>query len=299
MPLKKVVVGTDFSDQANLAVDHAMAVARHSGAEIVFAHSMAVPAAAMIAPYPVAMPEADYAAGLKSMLEGGRTQLEELRERHKGQGVELSQVFVDDMPESGINKVADEQKADLIVVGSHGRTGASRFLLGSIAEQVVRHAKIDVLVARGDVPQGGYKKILVPTDFSDSATAALERAYEMVEPGGEIVLLHCWTLPGAGLTYWGPVGPELRKEIITATESYAAKFVPKHEKDTAKLSFRHLEREAKRGIQDVLEEGGFDLVVTGSHQRKGLNRWLLGSVAEATVRHSPCSVLVRKTATEG
>jgi nucleotide-binding universal stress UspA family protein len=171
--------------------------------------------------------------------------------------------------------------------------------LGSIAEQVVRHAKKDVLVARGHQPSGGYKKILVPTDFSDSSTQGLERAYEVVEPGGEIVLLHCWTLPGAGLTYWGPVGPELRKEIIAATESYADKFVPKHKQDHAKLTFKHLEREPKRGIQHELEEAGdYDLVVTGSHQRKGLNRWLLGSVAEATVRHSPCSVLVKKISAE-
>jgi K+-sensing histidine kinase KdpD len=126
-------------------------------------------------PYPVTTP-AIYVEQVEEIVKEARAKLDEMRERLIGQGVEVSHVFVNDMADRGIVAVAKETNADLIVVGSHGRTGISRFLIGSIAERVVRHAHCDVLVARGDAPSGGFKNVLLPVDFSEVSDRAMARA---------------------------------------------------------------------------------------------------------------------------
>ena len=68
--------------------------------------------------------------------------------------------------------------------------------------------------------------------------------------------------------------------------------IARHHESACKMKFHTVEAPPSQGIQDWLESNQYDLVVTGSHSRRGAARLLLGSVAEMTVRHAPCSVLV-------
>ena len=72
----------------------------------------------------------------------------------------------------------------------------------------------------------------------------------------------------------------------------AARLIDKFENSRFQIRFRELEDAAATGIQKVLDSQDYELVVMGSHGRRGLQRWLLGSVAETTVRYSECSVVV-------
>jgi nucleotide-binding universal stress UspA family protein len=293
MTLKKILVATDFSEQAEGAMKHAMDIARHTGAEIILMHALSVPSADFATPYPVATPGL-FGEQVKEILAEGRKRLEDEREALLGQGVEISHVFVDDMPDRGILQAAEDSHADLIVVGTHGRKGLSRFLVGSVAQRVAQRAHCDVLVARGAAPATGYKRILVPTDFSDCSDRAVERALALLNSDGQIDLVHFWELPGGSVTYWGSVGPGLRENIRKGAAEYGEKLISRFSDRGAKVHFEEEESDPRHGIQDRLASGNYDLVVMGSHGRKGLNRLLLGSVAEATIRHAEYPVYIAR-----
>lgn len=302
MSIRKILVATDFSPQADLALEHAMNIARLTGAEVVLMHATTVPQPGTTVPEGVYGAAERYEAILRDHLADNRAKLEELRERWSGQGVDVSQVFMDAFPDTAIARCANEINADLTVIGTHGRTGVKRFLLGSVAERAVRLTERNIMVAR-DVGRGagGYKKILVPTDFSQTAELALDRALQLVAPGGAVELLHLWQLPSVAAGYWGPtfadstiepLRSELRESARALGANLVAKYKEKYPDRAAALTFVEVEDTPNHGIQSHLEADGHDLVVTGSHGRRGLRRWLLGSVAEVTIRYSPCSVLV-------
>src|SRR5262249_44361016 len=82
--------------------------------------------------------------------------------------------------------VAAERKAELIVVGTYGHTGVSRLLLGSVADQTIRHAHCDVLVSRGTATQALFARPIAATDFSPASDRALRHAVEVIEPDAPI-----------------------------------------------------------------------------------------------------------------
>jgi universal stress protein A len=142
-------------------------------------------------------------------------------------------------------------------------------------------------------------KILVPTDFSPASRAALKAACELARgAGAEVTLLHVYAPPvlaypefgglatvDAGLLRYldGALGEVRREAELRLGRGVAAKLLPGG-------AAAEISREA--------EEGGYDLVVVGSHGRTGLSRLILGSVAERTIQSAPCSVLVIREATE-
>lgn len=310
MTLAKILVAVDFSTESQSAVQQALEVARHTGAHLVLLHVGAVPDRPIGVPATMHTTVAEYLRLVEEDLVRDRKQLEQVRQRISGQGVEISHMVIDGIPDHGIRKAADQIGADLIVIGTHGRTGLKRFFLGSVAERVVRLSEHTVLVARGEPScQGGYHRILVATDLSDDADWPLEMAMRLCATGGSagsdlpvVDVLHCWHLPPMSYPHYAPtksasdVVTSLRESIERGTHDMGNKLVDRHRRDNVTLTFHELEQAPAHGIQHWMEENGpYDLVVTGSHGRRGAARLLLGSVAEFTVRHSPCSVLVVHT----
>jgi nucleotide-binding universal stress UspA family protein len=285
----RILAGADFSAESDLAVLHAAELARHKGARLLLAHVMSLPGDLL--------GDSSYDPFFRAQGGGAefgidhRNQagdmLQATSARCQALGVETESVLVDDNPSDGLARIADELAADLLVVGTHGRTGLKRFLLGSVAERAVRLARVNTLVARGPIEDGGtYRRILVATDFSTSSEAALTAALAIAPPDAQIELVHCWqtpTLP-AGLA----VDP-VRDEVASKVTSRGRQLAAEH---GGRLTFVAIEGSPADGICRHAEEQGCDLIVTGSHGHRGVRRWLLGSVTEAVVRHAPCSVLV-------
>lgn len=295
MEIKKIIVGTDFSEESQTAVEQAMNLARHCGAEIVLVHATTMPAVDLPEKYQGIVDRPD--ARLEDEYKHEHDQLAALRQRYSKKGVTISQLMINDIPGEAIPEAAEETKADLVVVGTHGHTGLKRMLLGSVAETVVRSTETNVLVSRkGPNGSGGFKKILVPTDFSDIAHKALHMALHVAADGAEIELFHSWSLPatasGRGIPGAETIGQKLRQQITEDAEHKIQQVISEHTEANVKLVFHHLEHTATSGVQRRLEEGKFDICVMGSHGRRGIRRFLLGSVAETTVRYAPCSVLV-------
>lgn len=199
------------------------------------------------------------------------------------------------LPSEAILREAERFGADLVVMGTHGRTGLRRLLAGSVAETVLRQAHCPVLAVRepeASYKAGGEEVILHPTDFSEGSDAALSTARALAQDrGARLVLVHVLPLEGV---IGGNIPIHLDDRGIR--ESLAAMG---RKLDGPDLKYRVETRLAHGDPASEIaraagDEDGVPLVVMGTHGRGGLGRMLFGSVAEAVLRHAPCPVLAVK-----
>jgi nucleotide-binding universal stress UspA family protein len=209
-------------------------------------------------------------------------------------------------PQSAIVDRAREMAASLVVVGSHNTSGIERFLLGSVASAVVRHATCSVEVVRAREEYSGGTKILLATDGSPSSLAAARSIAQRPWPAGtEIRVLTALEL---SLTMLQSTlePPFLNSETMELQRAEAMKraedAVQSAEGILAGAGLRTSEsisvliESPKQIILEEAKEWGADLIVVGSHGRSGLDRFLLGSVSEAVAMHAPCSVEIIRSA---
>jgi nucleotide-binding universal stress UspA family protein len=213
----------------------------------------------------------------------------ELSER----GVSVEQAVRTDVPHKAILRYTTEQEIDLVVMGTHGRTGVERYLLGSVTEKVVRLSDVPVLTVKagddGEVTYP-YTDILVPTDGSQGAEAAIEPAVDIA---------HTYDARIHALSVIDPMamGVDVRSgAILDALEESAQSAVETIEEYAANGSVSAVETVTQYGnpyreIRSYVEEHDIGLVVMGTHGRSGIERYLLGSVAEKTVRTSSVPVM--------
>jgi nucleotide-binding universal stress UspA family protein len=291
----KIVVGTDFSEPSNLAVAQAMHVARHVGAEVVLVHAGTM-AEHQETHFGAHKKEVD--GWRKKVFAQNRKELDEFRVRLAGQGVEVSQAFHEGLPATSLCHAATELGADMLVVGSHSFSGITRFLLGNVAERVIKFSEQSVLVARSAGHAGGFRRILVPVDLEEDSDTAIQIALSLASEQCEIELFHCWQLPHGLAESWlpgdSPGLQELRDSIEGQVKDKLRALSLEHSTPEAQVTFEQTNASPREGIVKRLEYVDYDLVVVASQRRSGMDRWLLSSVSEATARHAPCSVLVLK-----
>ena len=138
----RLLVPTDGSDGAWTAFEHALALADRSGAEL---HVLTAVDPALV---PV---EVGAERVIDAFREAGRDAVEALRERAAAEGVPVETAVVDGHAHDAILEYVDEHDVDLVVMGTHGRTGLGRWLLGSVTERVVRACPVPVLTVRAPV----------------------------------------------------------------------------------------------------------------------------------------------------
>ncbi|KUK04263.1 MAG: Universal stress protein UspA-related nucleotide-binding protein [Methanosarcinales archeaon 56_1174] len=188
-------------------------------------------------------------------------------------------VIREEHPVNEIVSYAKEVDADLLVVGSHNRSGLERMFIGSVSEKVVRHAKTSVLVARSSaLPE----RVLVATDGSEYSQTAIEWVHWLRERiPFEITVLHVMDTSDA-------VPSQLYFEELQRRRDHALGMARKILGDTA--DYISMKGHPVSVIVDISAD--YDLVVTASHGRSGIDHLLLGSVAERVVRFSKTSTLV-------
>jgi nucleotide-binding universal stress UspA family protein len=135
--------------------------------------------------------------------------------------------------------------------------------------------------------------ILVATDFSEHADRALAYAAELaVGLEAELRLLHAVSIPALGIPAMGVSYPAMEDSIVKEAKEALAALEVRY-RGRVRIAGTHLEVGDPRDVIDrVAEETRADLIVMGTHGRRGLRRVLLGSVAEAVVRSAPCPVLI-------
>jgi len=193
-----------------------------------------------------------------------------------------------------IAETASELGCDLIVMGTHGRRGIKHLLLGSVAENVVRSARVPVLTVRpgARTAQGGPSRILVPYDFSAPSATAVENAAAWADAfDAELTLIHV-VEPVAYPEFYtinvvsDDILAKLRDRATEALDQAAQKLLGDRPVNTQVLIGR-----AADTIVAEAETGSFDLVVMGTRGLSALEHLVLGSVAEAVLRRCPVPLL--------
>jgi nucleotide-binding universal stress UspA family protein len=229
-------------------------------------------------------------------------------ERLTARGVETSTHVVQGHPRSAITEYAKLWGADLIVVGSHGQRAITRFLMGSVAQAVVRSAPCSVEVVRTSIydrpADAQVMKILLATDGSEFSLAAARSVAERPWPEGSTVRVISVAeviTPAIEPGYIDPVLMDSLREEATRHSRDAVLAAEKTIGEAGlKVSGIVLTGFAKGAIVDEAKEWGPDLIVVGSHGLRGITRLLIGSVAEAVAMHAHCSVeVIRQRVTEG
>jgi nucleotide-binding universal stress UspA family protein len=286
MTFRKILCPIDFSVGSRCAMTQAARLAIEHGAELVLLHAWFLPVISGEYVYPGELVQ-EVAEAAQRDLDGAVAEAREL-----GVPAVSARLVNDSAPRAIVDAAKADPSIDVIAIGTRGRSGVSRFVLGSVAEAVVRHAPCPVLTIRHNLDVRPVKNVLVPVDFSARSRDALNLAAELVRPGGSgITLLHVVELPVA----WGELRPfdvdrELSHRAAAQLKDWAADLATK---TNVPVSTRICVGNPAHQLLEVLgTELVFDLVVIGSRGRTGLARMTLGSVAEKIVRHAPCAVLV-------
>ncbi len=187
-----------------------------------------------------------------------------------------------------------EDGYDLVVLMTHGRGGLKRWAQGSVAERVVRHCPIPLLLgnARTEVLPERIERILVPLDGSEHAASVLGLVKQLApELDAEVVLVSAyWIDPHHRLH---SMGFDTR-EIQAATEAHVADhevLLKRHGISTSSVVALN---EPAELILKAAESTSSDLIAMTTHGRSGVRRWVLGSVAEKVLRVSPVPVLLAR-----
>ena len=181
--------------------------------------------------------------------------------------------------------------ADLLVAGTVGRTGISRFFLGSVSEGIVRRAHCPVWVERSsNAAIGEVQRVVVCTDLSPLSEAGVALAAEFAATLGSTVEVVC-----ALETSYRGLTLEARRQTTenmkAGLERIAARHFPRTPPRTSIVEGANV----VEALTAHAERTSADLLVLASHGRTGLSRVLLGSVAERVTRFAPCSVLVARS----
>jgi len=290
---RKLFVAIDFSPDSDEALRQAHERAESTGAQLAVCHiipnhlrsDLLFPHISRVAALRVPL-ELSESAGIVS------TRVSEIT----GRTEEQFELIIDDgTPQALILSHAEEWKADLIFMGSHGETDAADALLGSITNSVLRHAHCPVQVVR---PGKITRQIIVGTDFSEPAGIAVKAAAkESARVGAKLTVVHSldliWTPASYPAMAFGGSPIEMSGEQIKELEAVAQTRL-----DESLKQF-HITAEtlitvgpAGNALIEIANERKAQLIVVSTVGRTGLRRALLGSVAEAVAKGAPCSVLV-------
>ncbi len=284
---KRILVPTDFGELSQLALKYAAVGAVQFGAELIVLHAerFEVPPYFLADEYEFVLKE------LRRRRQSAENYLAEHVRQTLGSVVDKLTIqyrVVEAHPVEAILQTTEEEKVDLIVMGTHGRTGFQRLYLGSVTERVIRKSEIPVFVVKQkerdfiDVndPEAKprLKRILCPVNFTATAQLALEHA-------ASIATRFNAKLTALYIDERGETSEEEAKEQI-------CQWLPSEVKNLCSVEPMVRFGNAAEQILNVAVEGNYDLLVFGAERRSFLKAILFGTTTEALLRLSPIPMLV-------
>ena len=293
--LTRILCPVDFSEFSRHALVSAVAVARQQHATVTALHVIPPVQVAYTAPGMGAY--APYVYRAADLREFQRT-----LERFVGAvDYPITAVSVEAVVVDEILKRAAEMPADLIVMGTHGRTRFHRLILGSVAERVLFRTTCPVLTVPRQSPDVGpvegrlFTNVLCPIDFSPSSLAALEYAQELAGDGARLRVLHvaerlpAWQLVPAMATG----APDDPLVVLRQTRERMRGVIPAYLRRSARVEELVTEGDAGDEILRVAADEHVDLIVMGAHAgRAGL--FGFGSTSHDVLHRATCPVLTLK-----
>lgn len=281
--LKKILWATDFSDEANEALLYADAFAKAFKAQLIALHVVPDFAPAL---YDMAsVIKGELARRVDAVKKEAKKRLEDLKKR---EGISFEAIVQEGTASDKIAEIAEKKNADLVVIGRAGLSAIEKLFMGSVTNRVLRSSTVPVLVIKKKEGKPQFRKILVPTDFSDQEEAERDYAWKLAKEldASELTLLHVLELHDYEFS------PKALDDMFE-TVLRRLKKRKKREKEDFKVSedvYRAIN--ASLGIVDYAETHGFDLIVISTCVQSKLERFFLGSTTEKVISHSYIPVLV-------
>lgn len=278
--LQRILVAVDFSPPARAAFDRAVALSRKHGAELLVVH--AVPSdtpfkwegqerAVLVA----SLRRAGLAAGVRPLIS-----------------------IQQGDPAGVILLHARSRAADLIVMGTSGRSGFERFRFGSVAETVALQATQPVLVVpaadRANDAAAAFGNIVVAVDLGESSRAAIERALAIAGDNSRITVVHVVAgmgHAGAHRYMYRLMEPEYHRQVARDARREIMRLIPEAAKASHKVHVRIVTGEPSAEISRVAEESDADLVLVGVTPRGAIGRRIFPSTAARVMRTTDVPVL--------
>jgi nucleotide-binding universal stress UspA family protein len=298
--IDRILCPVDLSPCSRTALEHALALARWYEAKVTVLHifrqipvvdtAAAALGAGIYAP-PVALSEVDRAAIERRVTEFvSTTSGAEGVAVHVCEGVNIREEIL---------REAEAITADLLILGSHGLTGVKRLVLGSTAENVLRHATTPVLIVPAHAeaaPHSGvpFKQIVCAVDFEADSYRALRYALDLAqESDAQLTLLHAVEMPAVH------VGAEdlvfdlesTRQTLIRAARERLEALVPETARAYCTVHAEVADGQAQVAILRLATEVGADLIIMGVRNRHAIDVAVFGSHTQAVVRAAHCPVL--------
>jgi nucleotide-binding universal stress UspA family protein len=298
LEIKSIVCPVDFSEFSVRAYHHALSLAENYRAKLIAQHIIE------LSHYPYA----DYAASAgdyenfsRAMREGGKEQLREFVKKHAQGEIQPELVVSQGTASDSILAFAQEQKMDLIVMGTHGRRGFDRLMLGTTTDRVMRRSFCPVLAVSKAPPESSpansasdaaasegrhhvhrLNRIVFCTDFSENSERALNYAISATrEYDAELTMLH--VLERAN--------PARKEEIVATAAGQLDKLIPPEERNHLKIKTEVRVGEPYQQIIQHAEEARIDLVVMAVRGRGALDLAVFGSTTYRVMQLGPCPVL--------
>jgi len=294
--IKHILCPVDFSETSERALDYALVLAKHLGAKMSIIHAYSLPGVLM--PDGALLPNADQVA--RGSVDA-QAQLDQVAARITEVGVPFETKLVTGGPAEEIARLASHDRDDLVVMGTHGRTGFEHALMGSVAERVVRTSKVPVLTVRRPHDDdtkpsklaGSITRVLCPVDFSETSAFAMRYAADLANRlGAELHLLHVHSTVAYAIAAESyTVKPDLLATLKQDVQRRVQELAESLKQIAGNVTYSLVEGVPYRAIHDGAHKQNADLIVMGTHGRTGFQHLFLGSVAERVIRTSTLPVL--------
>jgi nucleotide-binding universal stress UspA family protein len=293
--IKQILCPIDFSDTSRHALNHAIEIAR-------WFHSKLVALYVMNPLLRVDPPLRFAESPSRTTSDDEQAERDELSQwlAPVAAGLETEILLDEGAPAARILERTTALRADLIVMGTHGRGGFDRLILGSVAEKVLRKAACPVLTVPPPAivaTQLPYDRLLCPVDFSESSVSALQFAFSIAqESDARLTILHVLEWPSQDeLSGQQADTPEFRRSVEEQARGSLDDLVPQEVRVWYKPETKVVRGKAYRQILETAEQQKSDLIVMGVHGRNAIDLLLFGSTTNHVVRGAPCPVLTLRS----
>ncbi|MBO0323702.1 universal stress protein [Muricauda sp. CAU 1633] len=272
--MKKILVPVDFSEHSGYALEVASHIAKEHGAGILILHMLGLSESVLAKSEEEELKEAKYYMNL------AKEKIKEFTKKEFLENIPVEAIIQNYKIFSEVDHVAQEHNCDLIVMGSHGTGGISRFFVGSNTEKVIRTSKVPVLVIKQPHKDFNIKQIAFAYDLDLENISAYIKAVSFAQLfSAKLETFYVNTL---GANYIGY--SDIEKKIKNFTDKLG--------EEVPVRIYNHYSVE--RGIFNFCSEHAIDLLIIPTHGRKGIAHFLAGSTAENVSNHAKLPVLTLK-----
>lgn len=300
LKIRRILYPTDFSETAEQALQHALFLAEQFEAELHMLHAVVLHEND---PSDVERKFPEPPDILSHLFEIADSEMARLLEKTSAKTFTLREAKVRGFAAGEVTlEYAAKHDIDLIVMGTHGRRGPARVFLGSVAQEIVRHAECPVLtLRRREEPREieAIKNILVPIDFSEHSANAVAYAKQLAGLyGAELQLLHAIEEPVYPYFYTPAGGysvPKQLEELRIKADEALDKVLAEAAGPPVEVEKFVVTGRPSTEIARFASENDSDMIVIATHGLSGLERLLLGSTSEQVVRLADCPVFTVKS----